>query len=140
MLGSVCICVEHIGSTAVKRMMAKPIVDVMVVVTSVAALDDIMAAVEQNGYDAKGEHGVLGRRYFQRDENGERVYHIHAYEQGHPGISAHLRFRDILRTDRATAHAYERLKIDLAERFHDNKPAYTEGKNAFIEQVLAYRD
>jgi len=136
MLGPVCLSVDHIGSTAVKAMMAKPIVDVMVVVTSLAELDAMMPEIQRLGYQAKGEHGVPGRRYFQRDEHGERAYHIHAYCQGNPGITGHLRFRDILRTDRSIAHAYERLKIELAARFPADKPAYTQGKNAFIKHVL----
>ncbi len=137
MLGPVCIDVQHIGSTAIKGIVAKPIIDVMVIVSSHAEVDRLMSQIVANGYQAKGAHGIPGRRYFQRDECGERAFHIHAYEQGHPEITTHLRFRDILRSNPAAARAYARYKIELAERFRTNKAAYTEAKHPFIEQILA---
>jgi len=140
MLGSVCLDVEHIGSTAIEGIMAKPIVDVLVVVTSHEEIVRMTAQILEHGYRTKGEHGIPGRRYFQRDEDGERAFHIHAYEQGHSAIASHIRFRDFLRSDKSTAREYERLKIELAQKFRDLKSPYSEAKGSFIEGVLASLD
>lgn len=132
-LGENCLAVHHIGSTFIAGIKAKPIIDVLVVVKSFNALENL----DFSAYEVKGENGLTGRRYFQKNENGARTAHIHMYELGHASIAAHLRFRDVLRANSELALEYEQLKMKLANKYHDNKPAYTLAKTGFIQQVLA---
>ena len=133
LLGGNCLAIHHIGSTSIPRLKAKPIIDMLVVVKSFNALENI----DFSAYEVKGENGLAGRRYFQKNENGVRITHIHMYEYGHANISTHLRFRDALRANSELAQEYEQLKTKLAQKYHDNKPAYTQAKAGFIQKVLA---
>lgn len=132
LLGKNCLYVYHIGSTSIKGIRAKPIVDMLVVVSSLKVLDD----VDFKGYEVKGENGIKGRQYIQKNERGERLYHIHIYEEGHPEIANHLFFRDALRNSSKLAQEYEELKILLADKHQNDKAAYTEAKTDFIQQVI----
>jgi len=95
LLGTNYLYAHHIGSTSIKGIKAKPIIDILVVVSSLKALDDVYF----NGYEVKGENGIKGRQYIQKNEQGDRRYHIHIYEEGHPEIVNHLLFRDSLRNN-----------------------------------------
>jgi len=132
LLGTNYLYAHHIGSTSVKGIKAKPIIDMLVVVSSLKALDD----VDFNGYEVKGENGIKGRRYIQKNEQGDRLYHIHIYEEGHPEIVNHLLFRDSLRNSSKLAEEYEKLKVLLADKHQNDKAAYTEAKADFIQQVI----
>jgi len=132
LLGTNCLYVHHIGSTSIKGIKAKPIIDMLVVVSSFEELDN----VDFNGYEAKGENGIKGRRYMQKNEQGDRLYHIHIYEEGHPEIVNHLFFRDSLRNNSKLAQEYEKLKILLADKHRNDKAAYTEAKADFIREVI----
>ena len=123
--------VEHVGSTSVPGLAAKPVVDVQVVV---ADLDAAVALLEQAGY-------VLRVR-----EEGHRVVkavppaydaNVHLYEPGHPEIEAHLRFRDLLRSDEDARRRYEELKRSLAGREWPDVNHYAEAKGPLIRELLA---
>lgn len=139
-IGSVCVEIHHIGSTAVKGIKAKPIVDILAVVQSHQVLDQSTSALIKLGYEVKGENGLAGRRYFQKDVNGERAFHIHAFEEGDRQIDSHFKFRDSLRNSPVLASEYEQLKIALAQKHAHNKPAYTKAKHTFIQRVLGNPD
>ncbi len=134
-LGSICLEVHHIGSTAIRDIKSKPIVDILVVVRSLKGIDSKSSVFVQKCYEVKGENGIKGRRYFQKNENEERAYHIHAYEIGDINIAKHLLFRDSLRASPEKAREYERLKEELAEKHKFDKPAYTSAKTSFITKV-----
>ena len=136
LLGPVCLDIHHIDSTYVEGIKAKPIVDILVIVRSHQELDHLSPMLVENGYEVKGENGITDRRYFQKNEKDERVFHIHAFELGNAGISSHLRFRDILRAYPGIAREYENTKLALAEKYGLNKPAYCEAKSPFIQKVL----
>ena len=132
-LGENSLAIHHIGSTSIAGLKAKPIIDILVVVKNFKALENL----DFSAYEVKGENGLTGRRYFQKNDNGVRTAHIHMYELGHASITAALRFRDLLRANSELALEYQKLKIKLAKQYHDNKPAYTQAKTGFIQQVLA---
>lgn len=132
---------EHVGSTAVPGLAAKPIIDLMVGVvdldTTVTQAHDVLAAdgwcyvpVELDGRD--------WRRFFVwPDESGtRRVAHLHLLAAGDPRWHDQLAFRDALRTNSGLASRYERLKRRLAQQHADDREAYTEAKSAFIAAVL----
>lgn len=135
-LGGVLAELHHIGSTAVPGIVAKPVIDMLAVVWSVEALDASAPALAALGYEALGEFGIPGRRYFRKDSAaGVRTHQLHAFATGSADVARHLGFRDYLRAHPRAAHAYERLKQDLAERSAGSTRAYTSGKTAFVREV-----
>ncbi len=133
LFGDNLIALHHIGSTAVPGLAAKPTIDLLAVVRSQARLERCRPDLQALGYQAKGENGIPGRRYFQKLQGEVHLTHIHAYEAGHPDIQRHLNFRDFLRTHPQDAQAYAALKQALAEQFTYEPKRYTEGKSEFIQ-------
>ncbi len=134
-LGSNLISAHHIGSTAVPGLAAKPTIDILLVVHAVDRLDACNGAMAELGYQPKGEHGIPGRRYFQKLEGEVHLVHIHAFQIGHPEINRYLNFRDYTIAHPETAQAYQDLKQQLALRFRHQPAQYTSGKDAFIRSV-----
>ncbi|MEU0877945.1 GrpB family protein [Lentzea sp. NPDC005914] len=133
--------IEHVGSTAVPGLAAKPIIDLM------AAVTDLDAVVEQasDQLAASGWSYVPPaldqrpwRRFFVKpDATGlRRVAHLHLIQSGHQRWADQIRFRDALRVSPDLARQYENLKRDLADHRGHDREAYTEGKAAFVASVL----
>jgi GrpB-like predicted nucleotidyltransferase (UPF0157 family) len=139
LLGPVAAEVHHVGSTAVEGLVAKPILDLLLVVPGLEAIDALRPALEGSAYRWRGENGVPGRRYLVRPDArapmGEAA-HVHAFPQGHAEIARHLRFRDALRGSATLRSAYAALKHSLLRAHPADRRAYTDGKGPFIEAVL----
>jgi GrpB-like predicted nucleotidyltransferase (UPF0157 family) len=132
-LSDLAIAVHHIGSTAVDGLIAKPVIDILLVVPHLAPLDARADRLAALGYDARGEFGIPGRRYFHKTSPlGVRTHQIHAYAEESDAIRRHLDFRDYLRAHPATAEAYARLKVRLADRFHADVEGYAHAKTPFV--------
>lgn len=135
-LGPAAVAVDHIGSTAIPDICAKPIIDMLVEATSVEALDYRTGSMEAVGYEAMGEFGIPGRRYFRKDnEAGVREYHVHAFTAGSDGAARHLAFRDYLRAHQDVAREYARLKMALAKQHPADREGYAKGKDPFIKAI-----
>jgi GrpB-like predicted nucleotidyltransferase (UPF0157 family) len=131
--------VEHVGSTAVPGLPAKPILDLLIGRPAGSEVAAYVAALEAAGYRYRGEHGIPGRHYFVRDASDKRrTHHIHLVEHDGELWRSHLAFRDYLRRVPARAAAYAALKQELAERHRNDRAAYTAGKSAFIAETLAF--
>ena len=128
--------IHHIGSTAVPGMPAKPVIDVMALVEDVDA--PVRALVESGGYQYPEEFNATldRRRWLCRPSAARRTHHLHLVEE-RAELDRHLRFRDRLRTSAELREEYARLKRDLAERFRDDREAYSEAKSAFVRRVEA---
>jgi GrpB-like predicted nucleotidyltransferase (UPF0157 family) len=123
---------EHVGSTAVPGLAAKPVIDLMSVVASLEDLDWRRNAVEALGYLWHGEFGIAGRRFCTLTRHGECRFHLHFYEQGSPEVAPHLAFRDYLRAHPAAARAYAAEKR-RAEALHPyDSFAYNQEKAAWV--------
>ena len=133
-VGEYVTAIEHVGSTSIEAIAAKPIIDIAVAVESAANGEKCVAPLENVGYEYRGEYGIAGRFYFVKGE--PRTHHVHLVTVGSNLWRSHLLFRDYLRANPPVAKEYERLKIDLAEKYPDNRDAYLAGKTAFIENVL----
>lgn len=134
-LGTVVVRIQHIGSTAIPRIKAKPIIDILLEVVSLEALDGRSPMLEALGYEAKGEFGIPGRRYFRLDDtSGTRTHQIHAFEAGVPGAVRHVAFRDYMRAHPLAAEAYGALKERLAEAHPHDMTAYMDGKDPFVKE------
>ena len=134
-LGDALAGIEHVGSTSIPGLAAKPIVDILVSVTPPAAAS--ILALEALGYDCRGECGIPGRLFFRKGlVEFKRTHHLHLIEAGHEQWLSMLGFRDYLRSHPGDVRRYEDLKRALAEKFKDNRQAYTRGKADFIQNVL----
>jgi GrpB-like predicted nucleotidyltransferase (UPF0157 family) len=131
------VTVEHVGSTSIPDIVAKPIVDILVEVTNLALVDEQTSAMELAGYITWGQNGIAGRRYFNRTQAGIRTHNIHIFPSGHPEISRMLTFCNYLRAHPADARAYEQLKQDLARQFPNDIDRYSESKGEFVNSILA---
>lgn len=135
-LGDVLVVVHHIGSTAIPGIYAKPIIDILPEVTSLEALDARADDMRALGYEAMGEFGIPGRRYFRKDDSsGIRTHHVHAFAHRSPQVPRHLAFRDYLIAHAETARAYSNLKRRLVQTCNGDIEAYMDGKNLFIKDV-----
>lgn len=135
--------IEHIGSTAVPGLAAKPIVDILVGVEDFGpVVGTIAPAMERSGYDYffRPESGSDGPRYpwfIGRDALGVRISHIHVALIDDERQWDRVIFRDYLRAHHDVADDYAALKRDLATRHADDREAYTLAKTAFIVDVVA---
>ena len=127
---------HHVGSTAVPGLSAKPVIDMLMVVTSLKSLDDRNPSMGTLGYEPKGEFGIPGRRFFSKGGDASRTHHVHAYETGHKEVSTHLNFRNYLRAHPQEAGRYATLKLALAGQYRDDITAYIAGKSSFISEIL----
>lgn len=128
--------VHHIGSTAIPGIVAKPVIDMLGVVPEVEQLDGRAHRLAGLRYEALGEFGIPGRRYFRKNaRDGARTHQLHAFAAGSPEIQRHLDFRDYLRAFPAESAAYAALKQGLADRYGSDMHAYSDGKTKFIRAV-----
>ena len=133
--------IEHLGSTAIPNLAAKPIVDILVEVTSLEETKRrIVPVLEAQGYDYfwRPTHGDDGPPFYawfiKRDSAGVRTHHIHMVESDFEHWDR-LLFRDYLIEHPATAKEYEALKLNLARDYPNDRVAYTNGKTEFIVRV-----
>ncbi len=138
-IGPCLVRVHHIGSTSIPDIHAKPIIDLIPVVTSLTELDDRRPQIEALGYEGWGELGLPGRRYYTKSDvnTGQRLVQLHCYAQGSPEITRHLAFRDYLRTHPDVARAYEFEKLRCLALHPEDSHAYGDCKGVWIEGVEA---
>ncbi|MGA4493496.1 GrpB family protein [Vreelandella venusta] len=131
-VGDVALQVHHIGSTAIPGMAAKPVIDMVLEVSSIDELASSDQALVSLGYESLGENGLSGRRFYRKGGD-QRTHHIHAYESGHPDIHRHLVFRDYLRAHKDKATHYEQVKLKAARKFRESPDDYAEAKSPTIQ-------
>jgi GrpB-like predicted nucleotidyltransferase (UPF0157 family) len=127
--------IEHIGSTAVPGLAAKPIVDIDVVLATTAQLPEVIGRLENIGYLHEGDLGIAGREAF-RWPPGERRHHLYVLAEGAAELHRHLAFRNALRADPALRDRYAALKRSAAANSSHDRASYTEQKSTFITSVI----
>ena len=133
--GSYALAIEHVGSTSVPGLAAKPVIDIAVGTESYPLPDEVIRRVEALGYEHKGEFGIPRRHYFRK--NGPPcVVHVHANEIAGDSYRHHVLFRDYLRAHPEAAREYQALTRDLAALFVNDFEAYTDSKTAFVQATL----
>jgi GrpB-like predicted nucleotidyltransferase (UPF0157 family) len=133
-LGGLALNIQHVGSTAIPGMVAKPILDIAIAVRD---FEDGLACVvplEKLGYEYRGVVGVISRHYFSKGE--PRTHHIHMYAISSPDWENQLLFRDYLRAHPDWARAYADLKQEMAQRYSQDREAYMLAKGPFIQEIL----
>ncbi len=134
-LGEIAIAIEHVGSTAVPHLAAKPIIDVDVVIESRAKLADAIARLAQIGYRHEGDLGIADRQAFAPPS--EPIdHHLYVCSAQSSELRRHRVFRDFLRTHAADARAYAELKRQAADRFRNDREGYAQAKTDFVLGIL----
>jgi GrpB-like predicted nucleotidyltransferase (UPF0157 family) len=134
-LGPSALEIEHVGSTAVPGLVAKPILDIAVAIRTYAIVPSCATALARLGYQYA--HWVDLENDYTFEKGVERTHHVHLVEHRSPQWSDYLRFRDALRANAQLARDYERTKMELGARFCSDRAAYTRAKADFIRHVLS---
>lgn len=133
--GDELIDIHHIGSTSVRGLKAKPIIDMMPIVKQIENVDLYTAQMAKLGYEALGEFGIKGRRYFRKGGDN-RTHQIHVFQLDNTeDIDRHLAVRDYLREHCEDAQRYGDLKENLARQFPRDIEAYVNGKDTFVKEL-----
>ncbi|WP_127532047.1 GrpB family protein [Paenibacillus kobensis] len=128
--------IHHIGSTSVPQIgFAKPIIDILIVVKDIIKVDEYNEQMILKGYKPRGEHGIVGRRYFPKGGD-HRTHHVHIYEVGNINIDYHLNFKEYLKSHPDEAKTYGKLKLHLSKQSPDNVGVYQDGKEAFCTETV----
>ena len=136
-LGPCLVTVHHIGSTSVPGLAAKPIIDLMPLVTDLPSLDRVRKRVEAIGYQWHGAYGISGRRYCTlSDETGSRIAQLHFFSFKSPHVARHLAFRNYLRAYPDVRDAYEAEKRRARELYPNDSHGYSDEKAPWIEKIL----
>ena len=123
-MGPAAVAIHHVGSTAIPGLSAKPIVDTLVEVRSLSKVEARSAAMASAGHEAKGEHGIAGRRYFRKNNGaGIRTHHVHVLKSSPADVIKMPAFRDYMRARPDDASRYSDPKIALAKGHPDDNRA-----------------
>lgn len=135
-LGENVVTAHHIGSTSIPGIYAKPVIDILLEVDQLDAVDRRGSEMELLGYEVMGEFGIPRRRYFRKDDReGVRTHQIHTFEKGTDQVIRHLAFRDYLIAHPDEALEYSDLKRRLAAEHANDANAYMDGKDSFIQEI-----
>lgn len=139
-LGDIALRIDHIGSTSISGMAAKPIIDVQISVADFESLDAFRVPIESLGLVYRPNDQLierdLSKRYF-REKPGKCRTHIHVRRAGSWSEQLTLLFRDYLRTHHDDAKRYAELKYRLAEQYADDRHSYSTSKGPFIWALMA---
>ncbi len=129
--------IEHIGSTAVPGMRAKPLIDLLAGVPSMQVAVALNRTIGRADYTTSASYNesLTTRQWFMRQQDGQRTHHLHVVVHQGEEWRARLRFRDRLRADPDLRARYLALKEDLVRRFSGDRDAYTSGKSEFVENA-----
>ena len=134
-LGTLATAIEHVGSTAVPGLAAKPIIDIDVLLHSAADLPEAITRLATLGYEHRGDLGVTGREALRAPSN-DVPHHLYVHRPQSRECIRHITFRNHLRANPEDAQTYERLKRALAKEYRDDREAYNLAKTEFVEATL----
>jgi GrpB-like predicted nucleotidyltransferase (UPF0157 family) len=133
-LSDIIIDIHHVGSTAIPGIKAKPVIDILVEVKDIEAVDRYNHKMKDLGYEVMGEYGILKRRFFRKGGNN-RTHHIHIFQAGNEEIERHINFKEYLIAHPDKARVYSKLKEELANKYTYDVENYTNSKSDFIKEI-----
>jgi len=137
-MGDLILKVEHVGSTSVAGLAAKPIIDIDIVIEDYSKLPAVIKSLEKLGYIHQGDLGIEGREAFKKIiEDNYQNHHLYVCPKDGKGYLEHTALRDYLRNNKKAREEYGKLKIKLADKFPYQVEKYLEAKSEFIEKILA---
>ena len=137
-LGQLSTGIEHVGSTSVQGLSAKPIIDIDVIIKDYTVFEDVITALGKIGYRHEGDLGITGREAFKYDGKEHlRKHHLYVCPEDSPELKRHIAFRDHLRTHPEAVREYSRIKEEGASLYPNDMERYIEHKSPFIERIYA---
>ena len=135
-IGSLILGIEHVGSTSVEGMSAKPCIDIDVIIRDYAVFDAVVLALKKFGYIHEGNLGIEDREAFQYDDKPHLMaHHLYVCPQYSKELRRHITFRDFLRTNPEAVNQYSRVKETAAKLFPDSIEKYMAYKSPCIEEL-----
>ena len=135
-LGDLAMSIEHVGSTSVEGLPAKPIIDIDIVIRDRSVLPDVITALGKLGYSHEGDLGIPGREAFKYEGKEHlRKHHLYVCAEDSAELKRHLGFRDYLRTHPGAVAEYGRIKEEGARLYPWDIDKYIEHKSPFIENI-----
>jgi len=128
--------IQHIGSTAIPGIIAKPIIDIAVAINSLENIEKIIGPLSEIGFIYRGEQGIPDRHMFVKGGEELRTHHMHVMHKSHYEWKKHILFRDYLMNHPKEVKKYSELKRRLEKQFKHDRESYTESKSEFIEGIL----
>ena len=136
-IGTFAIAIEHVGSTSVEGLAAKPIIDIDVVVKS-GNVERAIRALENIGYIHEGNLGIEGREAFAYEGKEHlQAHHLYVCPENSEELRRHLAFREYLRTNQVAREKYGSIKLEAAKLYPDDIEKYIEYKSPIIEEIYA---
>lgn len=138
-VGELAVSIEHIGSTAVVGMSAKPTIDILLVVSSIRAFLLEVPSIEALGYEHKGATFAdrPDHHFLRKVVDGKRTHHLHVVPDSSPEVADYRLLRDALRSDPHLAGRYQEIKRTLADRYGNDRMRYVIAKEAWVEHEIA---
>ncbi len=138
-IGEYLIDIQHIGSTSIPGLSAKPIIDSMAVIRNISLVTQCIKPLETLNYAYKGEGGIPGRHFFRKPidipQTG-RNFHLHMVEKGHDQWAMYQLFREYMLLHPESVREYDTLKRELAAKHGSDRVAYTDAKAPFIRSII----
>lgn len=135
-LGDLAMRIEHVGSTSVEGLSAKPVIDIDVVIRDRSVLPEVVIALQKTGYNHEGNLGIPGREAFKYEGKEHlRKHHLYVCAQDSEGLRKHITFRDYLRSHPEAVAEYSRVKEEGARLYPWDIDKYIEHKSPFIEKI-----
>lgn len=128
--------IEHVGSTSIPGLKAKPIIDIALAVKELDITLKYIEKMEEEGYSFRGNAGVEGRYFFAKGPEENRTHYVHVEPINSPNWESHLLYKRYLLENPEAVLEYEKLKEELAELYPHDRKKYTSGKNDFIQEIL----
>jgi len=128
--------IEHVGSTAIEGIPAKPVLDLLAITDELGPKAEYATKLEPRGYELRENDHVPDRLFFAKGPTEARTHYLSIAERGSGCHREQVAFRDYLRANPDAAAEYARLKRELAENHPDDRETYTERKSAFVERIL----
>ena len=139
LLGSVALDIQHIGSTAIKNIVAKPIIDIDVVIKDYSLFDAVVRALGEIGYHHEGDLGITAREAFKYSGKEHlQKHHLYVCPQDSAELKRHVAFRNYLRANPEAVREYSRIKVEGAMLYPNDIEKYIQHKSPFIEKI--YRE
>lgn len=137
-LGDALLDVQHIGSTSIRGIRAKPIIDLVAIIVPNADMDPVIDGLSSIGFDYR-KRELSGKALFAHAPGGERKCLLHLMPEGHPDWERYILFRDRLNADPRQRAEYVTLKESLVVEYHDDPRSYVSGKDDFVSAIIGGR-
>lgn len=134
-LGNFAIDIQHVGSTAISKILAKPIIDIGLIVPSLAEVKQYIPELNKIGYVLKIEDRE-DRLFFTKGHENKRTHYLHIGEKGNGYVEDMILFRDYLCKHKDVAQKYSELKKELFKKYRDMRENYTAEKEQFIKEII----